>query len=87
HRKEILKNIGAVIEKPDTYKYLNAYENLNLFAKLSGIKPTRQQLMNQLEMIGLAERANDKVKTFSQGMKQRLGIGIALVHNPELIVL
>lgn len=87
HRKEILKNIGAVIEKPDTYKYLSAYENLKLFAKLSGIKPSHQQLMDQLEMIGLAERANDKVKTFSQGMKQRLGIGIALVHNPQLIVL
>ena len=43
--------------------------------------------MDQLEMVGLAHRANDKVKTFSQGMKQRLGIGIALVHNPRLIIL
>jgi ABC-type multidrug transport system ATPase subunit len=87
HRREILRNIGAVIEKPDVYKYLSAYENLQLFARLSGIKPTRKLLMNQLEMVGLAQRADDKVKTFSQGMKQRLGIGIALVHNPKLIVL
>jgi ABC-type multidrug transport system ATPase subunit len=43
--------------------------------------------MDQLEMVGLAQRADDKVKTFSQGMKQRLGIGIALVHNPQLIIL
>ncbi len=87
NRREILRNIGAVIEKPDVYKYLSAYDNLQLFARLSGIKPTRKQLMDQLEMVGLAQRAEDKVKTFSQGMKQRLGIGIALVHNPQLIIL
>jgi ABC-type multidrug transport system ATPase subunit len=87
HRKEILRQVGAVIEKPDVYKYLSAYENLKLFAKLSGIKPSHALLMNQLEMVGLANRANDAVKTFSQGMKQRLGIAIALVHNPPLIVL
>jgi ABC-type multidrug transport system ATPase subunit len=87
YRREILRNIGAVIEKPDVYKYLSAYENLQLFARLSGIMPTRKLLMDQLEMVGLAQRADDKVKTFSQGMKQRLGIGIALVHNPKLIIL
>jgi ABC-type multidrug transport system ATPase subunit len=87
NRRDILRNIGAVIEKPDVYKYLSAYDNLQLFARLSGIKPTRKQLMDQLEMVGLAQRAGDKVKTFSQGMKQRLGIGIALVHNPQLIIL
>lgn len=87
HRREILSQIGAVIEKPDIYKYLSAYDNLQLFAKLSGINPSRRQLMDQLEMVGLSHRANDKVKTFSQGMKQRLGIGIALVHNPRLIIL
>jgi ABC-type multidrug transport system ATPase subunit len=87
HRREILRNIGAVIEKPDVYKYLSAYDNLQLFARLSGINPTRKLLMDQLEMVGLAQRAEDKVKTFSQGMKQRLGIGIALVHNPQLIIL
>ena len=87
HRREILSQIGAVIEKPDVYKYLSAYDNLQLFAKFSGINPSRQQLMDQLEMVGLAQRANDRVKTFSQGMKQRLGIGIALIHNPRLIIL
>ena len=87
NRKEILSQIGAMIERPDLYKYLSAYDNLKLFAKLSGCKVTNQLLMNQLEMVGLADRANDKVKGFSQGMKQRLGIAIALVHNPALVIL
>lgn len=87
HRSEILQQAGAVIEKPDLYKYLTAYQNLYIFAKMSGIKVSRQLLMEQLEMVGLAERAHSKVKTFSQGMKQRLGIAVTLVHNPKLIVL
>jgi len=87
HRNEILHNIGAVIEKPDVYKYLSAYNNLKLFARMSGIHPTEKELMQQLDMVGLKERAYDKVHTFSQGMKQRLGIAIALVHDPQLIIL
>lgn len=87
HKKQALRSIGAVIEKPDLYKYMSAYENLELFAKLSGITYTKQSLLQQLEVVGLANRAKDVVKTFSQGMKQRLGIGIALVHNPPLIIL
>ena len=87
NRNEILMQIGAIIEKPDLYKYLSAYDNLELFARLSGIKPTKAQLMEQLEKVGIAERAKSKIKTFSQGMKQRLGIAIALVHNPRLIIL
>ena len=87
HRSEILSNVGAVIEKPDLYKYLSAYDNLSIFARLSGLKVTKQLLMKQLQMVGLEDRAKDKVKTFSQGMKQRLGIAVALVHNPSLIIL
>ena len=87
HRGEILKNIGAVIEKPDLYKYLSAYDNLTIFSRLSGIRPEKSIIMKQLEMVGLAERAESKVKTFSQGMKQRLGIAVALIHDPQLIIL
>ncbi len=87
NRKAILRQVGAVIEKPDLYKYLSAYQNLSLFAKMSGIKAEKKLLMDQLEMVGLADRATSKVKTFSQGMKQRLGIAVALVHNPRLVIL
>ncbi|MBS4044444.1 MAG: ABC transporter ATP-binding protein [Chitinophagaceae bacterium] len=87
NKKVILKNIGAIIEKPDVYKFLTAYQNLKIFAELSGCKVSRELLMSQLEMVGLGKRAHDVVKTFSQGMKQRLGIAIALVHNPELVIL
>ena len=87
HRNEILKRTGAIIEKPDLYKYLSALENLRIFSVLSGMRATQRQLMEQLDKVGLSERANSKVKTYSQGMKQRLGIAIALVHDPQLIIL
>jgi len=54
---------------------------------MSGLKLDRKQLMNKLEKVGLAERADSKIKTYSQGMKQRLGIAVALVHDPDLIIL
>ena len=87
HRNEVLSQIGAVIERPDLYKYLTAYDNLSIFARLSGLKVSRKLIMDQLQMVGLADRSSSKVKTYSQGMKQRLGIAVALVHNPKLIIL
>lgn len=87
HRKEILRQVGAIIERPDLYKYLTALENLRIFATMSGIKISGKKLMDQLAMVGLEQRANSKVKTYSQGMKQRLGIATALVHDPKLIIL
>ncbi len=87
HRKEILRQVGAIIERPDLYKYLSGYENLQLFAKMNGVDSSRKKLMEQLELVGLADRANSKAKTYSQGMKQRLGIAIALVHDPQLVIL
>jgi ABC-type multidrug transport system ATPase subunit len=87
NRKAILSQVGAIIEKPDLYKYLTAYQNLQLLAKLSGLKPAEAMLMRQLEVVGIAGRAHSKVKTFSQGMKQRLGIACALIHNPQLVIL
>jgi ABC-type multidrug transport system ATPase subunit len=87
YRKEILRQVGAIIECPDLYKYLTALENLKIFATMSGVNIPEKKLMDQLKMVGLAERAHSKVKTYSQGMKQRLGIATALVHDPQLIIL
>ena len=87
HRKEILQQVGAIIEKPDLYKYLTALENLSIFARFSNVRPTRNRLLEQLEMVGLKDRIHSKVKTYSQGMKQRLGIAVALIHEPGLIIL
>jgi ABC-type multidrug transport system ATPase subunit len=87
HRKEILKQTGAIIEKPDLYKYLTATENLRLFAAMSGVKIPEKKIAKQLDMVGLSARAHSKVKTYSQGMKQRLGIAAALIHDPQLVIL
>jgi len=87
NRHDILQQTGAIIERPDMYKYLSAYDNLSIFAKMSGIKTNRKLVMDQLAMVGLADRSSSKVKTYSQGMKQRLGIAIALIHDPKLIML
>jgi ABC-type multidrug transport system ATPase subunit len=86
-KKEVLSGVGAIIEKPDLYNYLTALENLRMAATLSGVKVSQQQLMAKLELVGIAPRAGSKVKTFSQGMKQRLGLACALIHDPALIIL
>jgi ABC-type branched-subunit amino acid transport system ATPase component len=87
NRNKVLEEIGAIIERPDLYPYLSAKEHLQLFAKLRSKKITPSSIEDTLKKVGLKDRAKDKVKTFSLGMKQRLGIGIALLHNPSLIIL
>ena len=86
-RKYILSHIGCIVEKPDFYKYLSAAENILLFAKLSGTNVSKAKITEVLEFVGLKGREHDKVKGFSHGMKQRLGIAQTLIHDPELIIL
>lgn len=86
HRKKILSQTGAIIEKPDMYRYLTAYENLSIFTRMSGVRPDQKKLLQMLEFVGLKSRENHKVHTYSQGMKQRLGIAISLIHEPRLVI-
>lgn len=87
NRIEILKNIGAIVEKPDFYRNLSAFKNLEILGRISGREVSKKRIMEMLELVGLDKRAKSKVKTYSHGMKQRLGIAQALLHNPELIIL
>jgi ABC-type multidrug transport system ATPase subunit len=87
NRREILANVGAIVEKPDFYNYLSAIENLEILAKISGKEITKKRMIRLLELVGLKDRAKSKVKTYSHGMKQRLGIAQALLNDPDLIVL
>ena len=78
--------MGAVVEKPAFYGHLSALRNLEILGGLQ--KPvTRRQIMEQLERVGLADRAEDPVKTYSHGMNQRLGLALILLNEPELVIL
>ncbi len=87
NRKEILSRVGAIVEKPDFYLYLTAYKNLEILGKMSGADVSNKKIMEVLELVGLNKRWKSKVKTYSHGMKQRLGLAQALLHDPELIIL
>lgn len=86
-RSSILRNIGSIIEKPDFYKYLSAQKNLEIFARISGAQVSSKEIAEMLDFVGLGNRAKHKVKGFSHGMKQRLGIAQTLLHKPDLIIL
>lgn len=81
-----LRQVGALVEAA-FYPYLSAYDNLWVMAQMSGGGIPSEHINAVLTQVGLAERAHSKVQTFSLGMKQRLGLAAALVHNPKLLIL
>ena len=86
-REFILQRTGAIVEKPDLYNYMTAFQNMRVLGAMSGKKISAQRIMEVLELVGLADRAHDKIKTYSHGMKQRAGLAQAIIHDPELIIL
>lgn len=86
NRKFVLSKVCGIVEKPDFYLYLSAYKNLEVLGSLTH-KVTKNEIFDALEIVGLRSRAFDKVKTFSHGMKQRLGIAQAILTKPDLIIL
>ena len=87
NRRAIMKRVGALIERPDFYKHLSAYRNLELLARVSELKIDKQRIYELLELVGLKGRERDPVRAYSQGMKQRLGLAQALLNSPELLIL
>jgi ABC-2 type transport system ATP-binding protein len=85
HPEKYLPRVGAMIEGPAFYPALSGAENLRVLASLGGISQDRVEPL--LERVGLADRGGSKYKTYSLGMKQRLGIAAALLPNPELLIL
>ena len=86
NRSAVLSRVCGIVEKPDFYLYLSAYQNLEMLGSMTR-SIRSHEIMEGLERVGLTSRAFEKVKTFSHGMKQRLGIAQALLTKPELIIL
>jgi ABC-type multidrug transport system ATPase subunit len=86
HRREVLSRVGGLVESADFYLYLSARKNLEIVAALQR-RGGNADIAKVLAIVGLNERAEDKVNTYSHGMKQRLGVAQALLGGPEFIIL
>ncbi len=84
---EIREKIGFVLEVDGLYNDLTAYDNLAFYAGIYGVPDAHERICENLELAGLAGRADDKVGTYSKGMRQRLALARALLHDPEFLVL
>ena len=84
--EEAVRHIGAIVENPEMYKFLTGYQNLIHYARMTtGI--TKEKIAEIIELVGLTDRINDKVKTYSLGMRQRLGLAQCLLHDPQVLIL
>ena len=81
------KPLGGIIEKPALYGYLSAYENLRVFARVQGMRFSGADYGEMMARVGLDPERRDPVRNYSMGMKQRLGLAIALLNSPECIIL
>ncbi|MBM7645720.1 ABC-2 type transport system ATP-binding protein [Scopulibacillus daqui] len=84
--KKAIKNIGAIVENPEMYKFLTGYQNLLHYSRMAG-GVSRERISEVIELVGLKDRIHEKVKTYSLGMRQRLGLAQALLHSPSVLIL
>lgn len=85
--KEAMSEIGAIVENPEFYKYMSGYKNLKHYANMARHKVTEERIQEVIRVVGLEQVIHQKVKTYSLGMRQRLGLAQALLHNPSLLIL
>ncbi|MGL4773207.1 MAG: ABC transporter ATP-binding protein [Clostridium sp.] len=85
NKEKALRNVGAVVENPELYGYLSGRENLMQIARIR--KVSTEEIEELIILVGLEKRIDDKVKKYSLGMKQRLGLAAALIGNPKLLIL
>ncbi|OQR57589.1 ABC transporter ATP-binding protein [Bacillus sp. CDB3] len=78
--------IGAVIEAPEFYPFLSGYENLTYFGRMNG-NVTEERIDEVVQLLGMGQVIDRKVKAYSLGMRQRLGIAQALIHDPDVLIL
>ncbi|SFA94753.1 MULTISPECIES: ABC transporter ATP-binding protein [unclassified Bacillus (in: firmicutes)] len=81
-----VNHIGAIVENPEMYKFMSGYDNLRHYARMTN-KVSNEKLEEVIELVGLKDRINDKVKTYSLGMRQRLGLAQSLLHDPQVLIL
>ena len=81
-----MSKVGCIIEGPDMYNYLSGLENLKMLSSMNK-NVTNEDITKAIELVGMQNRINDKVSTYSLGMKQRLGLAQALIHKPKLLIL
>ena len=85
--KAAIASVGAIVENPEFYNYLTGYENLMQYQRMAKTKMTAVEMDDLIRQVHLEEYINQKVKTYSLGMRQRLGVAQALIHRPTLLVL
>lgn len=85
--KDAIHEIGAIVENPEFYKYMSGYKNLKHYANMSKNKITEAEIQAVVKRVKLDHAINQKVKTYSLGMRQRLGVAQALLHKPSLLIL
>lgn len=85
NHEKAMKSVGAIVENPDLYGYLTGMENIKLFARIHNVK--KERIDEVIKLVDMQDRINDKVNKYSLGMKQRLGLAVALLHKPQLLIL